>query len=159
MPIQVLVHLIIAFLWMFLQDEWSVLSFISGYFVGIIVLFMIRRFFPTELYFRKLFSVIKLILVFISELITSSILVTREVIQPKVNITPGIFALETDLEGELEITMLALLLSLTPGSVVLEITPDNKVFYIHALNIPESSDAVFKAQARFEAAIKEVTRK
>jgi multicomponent Na+:H+ antiporter subunit E len=158
MPIQVLINLFIAFLWMFLQDEWSFLSFFSGYLVGLVVLFMLRRFMPTSFYFAKFIAIIKLLYVFIGELITSSILVIRQVLRPKIDITPGIVTLKTDLEGDLEVTLLALLLTLTPGSVVMEVSPNGKVFYIHAMDIPESSDSVYKAQEKFEKAIKGVTR-
>ncbi|MBP2241010.1 multicomponent Na+:H+ antiporter subunit E [Cytobacillus eiseniae] len=158
MPIQVLINLFIAFLWMFFQDEWSILSFIGGYFVGIIVLFMMRRFFPTNFYLKRILSIINLFLLFISEAISSSIYVIRQVIGPKIDITPGIFKLETELEGDMEITLLALLLTLTPGSVVMEVSHDNKFFYLHGLNLPESEHAVIQSKLKYEKAIKEVTR-
>lgn len=82
----------------------------------------------------------------------------RQIVRPKLDITPGIFSFETELKGDLEITVLALLLTLTPGSVVLEIAEDKNVFYIHAMDIPESRDAVLKAKETFEKAIMEVTR-
>lgn len=159
LPFQVLINLFIALLWMFLQDEWSVLTFFSGYLVGVLVLFLMRRFFPHSFYLITFISILKLFLVFIRELISSSVLVIRQVIRPRINITPGIFTLKTDLEGDLEVTLLALLLTLTPGSVVVEISSDSKVFYIHAMDIPESSDAVIKSSKIFEKAIKDVTRK
>lgn len=158
MPMQVLVNLFIGFLWMFLQDNWSVLTFFSGYLFGLIVLFILRRYFPTKFYPVTLLAILKLFVVFIYELFTSSILVIRQVMRPKMNITPGIFTLETELEGDLEITLLALLLTLTPGSVVVEVSSDNKRFYIHAMDIPESSDAVLRSKTKFEDAIKKVTR-
>lgn len=158
MPMQVLINLSIGILWMFLQDSWDMLTFISGYFFGLLVLFILRRFLPTKFYLETFVSIVKLFLVFIHELFTSSILVVRQVIRPKINITPGIFTLETELEGELEITLLALLLSLTPGSVVMEISPNSKTFYIHAMDIPESSDSVLRSKSKFEEAIKKVTR-
>ena len=145
-------------LWVFLQDTWNVLTFFSGYLFGLLVLFILRRYLSTKFYLETLFYVVKLFLVFIYELFTSSILVIRQVIRPKINITPGIFTLETDLEGDLEITLLALLLTLTPGSVVVEVSSDNKLFYIHAMDIPESSDAVLRSTSKFEEAIKKVTR-
>ena len=52
-----------------------------------------------------------------------------------------------------------MLITLTPGSVVMEISPNGKIFYIHAMDIPESSDAVLRSRDKFEAAIKKVTRK
>lgn len=158
MPMQFLLNLFIGVLWMFLQDNWSVLTFFSGYLFGLIVLFILRRYFPSKFYPVTLLAIIKLFLVFIHELFTSSVLVIRQVVRPKINITPGIFTLKTDLEGDLEVTLLALLLTLTPGSVVVEVSPDNKLFYIHAMDIPESSDAVLRSKKKFEDAIKKVTR-
>jgi multicomponent Na+:H+ antiporter subunit E len=53
--------------------------------------------------------------------------------------------------------LLAALITLTPGSVVIEISPDNKVLYIHAMDIPELSDGVFRSKLQFEEAIRKVT--
>ncbi|MEH7114159.1 Na+/H+ antiporter subunit E [Neobacillus niacini] len=158
MPMQVLVNLFIGIIWMFLQDDWSVLTFFSGYLFGLLVLFILRRYLPTKFYLVTLLAIIQLFLVFIYELFTSSILVIRQVLRPKINVTPGIFTLETELEGDLEVTLLALLLTLTPGSVVVEVAANSKKFYIHAMDIPESSDAVLLSKIKFENAIKKVTR-
>jgi multicomponent Na+:H+ antiporter subunit E len=158
MPMQVLVNLFIGIIWMFLQDDWSVLTFFGGYLFGLLVLFILRRYLPTKFYLVTLLAIIQLFLVFIYELLTSSILVIRQVTRPRINVTPGIFTLETELEGDLEVTLLALLLTLTPGSVVVEVASNNKKFYIHAMDIPESSDAVLLSTIKFEKAIKKVTR-
>jgi multicomponent Na+:H+ antiporter subunit E len=158
MPMQVLVNLLIGVIWMFLQDDWSVLTFFSGYLFGLLVLYILRRYLPTKFYLVTLLAIFQLFIVFIYELFTSSILVIRQILRPKINITPGIFTLETQLEGDLEVTLLALLLTLTPGSVVIEVSSDSKKFYIHAMDIPESSNAVLQSKAKFEKAIKKVTR-
>ncbi len=158
MPMQILINLFIGVLWMFLQDNWSVLTFFSGYLFGLLVLFILRKYFPSKFYLMTLLAVVKLFIVFIHELFTSSITVIGQVMRPKINITPGIFTLETELEGDLEVTLLALLLTLTPGSVVVEVSSNSKKFYIHAMDIPDSSDAVLRSKVRFEEAIKRVTR-
>lgn len=159
MPIQVLLNIFIAYLWMFLQDETNIINFIGGYFVGMFILFCIRRFFNKPFYLFTLAAVGKLLIIFIHELIISSMTVMKHVLRPKVDVKPGIFKVETDLEGDLEVTLLSLLICLTPGSVVMEITPDAKTLYIHGLNMPESKDSVLKSKAVFEKAIKDVTRK
>lgn len=155
---QTLINLFIAFLWMFFQDDWSFLTLFSGYLVGVLVIFGLRRFFPTPFYLKTVYSVLRLLLIFIRELILSAILVTRQVVQPTLNITPGVFALDTTLEKEWEVVLLALLLTLTPGSTVIEISPKRDVLYLHAMDIPESRDAVIRSTESFERAIKEVGR-
>ncbi|WP_047985530.1 Na+/H+ antiporter subunit E [Ornithinibacillus californiensis] len=159
MPFQILINIFIAFLWMFFQDEWRFLSFLSGYIVGILILFFMRRFFNKPLYVFFVWAAIKLLYVFSYELLGSAILVIRQVLRPKINITPGIFRIDTDLEGDVEITLLSLLICLTPGSVVMEVTPNGKSLYVHAMDVPESKESVLKSQLIFERAIKDVTRK
>jgi len=159
MPMQVLINIFIAVLWMFFQDNWGVLTFFSGYLFGLIVLFILRRYFPTKFYLETMVDIVKLFFVFIYELFTSSILVMKQILRPKLNIAPGILTLETDLEGDLEITLLALLLCLTPGSVVVDVSPDGKSLFLHAIDIPEAKKSIFKSQIKFETAIKKVTRK
>jgi len=158
MPLQVLINLFIGIVWMFLQDHWSALTFLSGYLFGLLVLFLLRRYLPTKFYLETFFSIVKLFFVFIHELFTSSIAVTQQIIRPKINVSPGIFTLETELEGELEVSLLALLLNLTPGSVVVEVSSNSKRFYIHGMDLPASRDSVFRSKEKFEHAIKKVTR-
>lgn len=145
MPSQVLLNLFIAFLWMFLQDEWRFLTFLSGYLVGLALIFLMRRFFNSVFYVTRLTALIKLIIIFIKELVLSSILVIKQILRPKLYITPGIFKLKTELRGNWEITTLMLLLTLTPGSVVMEVVPEDNLCYIHVMDVPESRDAVISA--------------
>ncbi|WP_042168763.1 Na+/H+ antiporter subunit E [Paenibacillus gorillae] len=159
MPVQVLLNIFIAYLWMFLQEEMSILNFISGYLVGLFILMCIRRFFKTPFYLFTLIAIGKLFILFIHELNISAMMVMKHVLRPKIDVKPGIFKVETDLEGDLEITLLSLLICLTPGSVIMEVSPDSKVLYIHGLNMPESKDSVLKSKSVFEKAIKDVTRK
>ncbi|QQK75027.1 Na+/H+ antiporter subunit E [Salicibibacter cibarius] len=158
MPFQILINLIIAFLWVTLQDDWSLPTFTLGYLLGLAILFLMRRFFNEKFYLHRIWALIVLFLIFMWELIHSTIVVTGQILRPKLNITPGIFKLETELESNWEITTLALLFMLTPGSVVVEVSPDRRTFYMHAMDIPISSDMVIASHTRFERAIMEVTR-
>ena len=51
-----------------------------------------------------------------------------------------------------------MLLTLTPGSVVMEVNPEGDMFYIHAMDIEKSKEDVLRSIERFEKAIMEVTR-
>src|SRR5699024_12210129 len=92
-----------------------------------------RRFFGGQFYLIRLYSIIKLLFLFISELLQSSVVVIRHILSPKINIEPGIFTYKTVLERDWEVTTLALLLTLTHGSVVMEINSEGNTFYIHEM--------------------------
>lgn len=159
MPAQFLLNLFIAFLWMLFndEDEFRLSTFCVGFLVGIGIVFLMHRFFGRKFYLQRLFSAIKLILIFISELIQSSYLVIKHIVSPKI-VHPGIFKYQTVLKGDWEVTTLALLLTLTPGSVVMEVTPEGNVFYIHAMDIEKYRGNLIRSLGKFEKAIMEVTR-
>ena len=117
-----------------------------------------HRFFGSQFYLRRLFSIINLLFIFNWELILSSILIIKQILSPKLDIKPGIFTYKTELQGDWELTVLAMLLTLTPGSVVLEVNPDGDIFYIHAMDIEKSKADVLRSIGKFERAILEVTR-
>jgi len=160
MAMQFILNLFIATLWLLLQDEVipQFSTFLMGFIVGIGILYVMHRFYGTQFYLRRVFSIIKLLWLFNWELLISSYSVLKQITTPKLNITPGIFTYKTELKGDWEITALALLLTLTPGSVVMEVSEEGDVFYIHAMDIEQSKEAVVRSIGKFEQAIMEVTR-
>lgn len=158
MAFQILLNFFLAFLWMFLQVSFTSTSFIIGYILGLIITFAFRRFFNTRFYLLRVFAVINLVLLFLKELILSNITVLKTILKPKLDIKPGIFALPTELKTNWEITLLANLITLTPGTLVVDVSFDNKVLYIHTLDIPDVDEAIDDIKNTFEKAIMEVSR-
>lgn len=158
MTFQIVINLIIAVMWMFLQETYTTASFIGGYIIGILLLLFLNRFVPDSFYLNKVFKLIKLILLFIKELITANIDIVKLVYKPKLDIEPGIFALPTKLRSNWEITLLANLISLTPGTLTVAISEDNTNLYIHAMHIDDIDESIKEIKESFEKAIMEVTR-
>ncbi len=160
MAMQFILNLFIATLWLLLQDEITpqFTTFLMGFIVGMGILYAMHRFYGTQFYLRRVVSITKLLWLFNWELLLSSYSVLRQIMTPKLNITPGIFTYKTELKGDWEVTALALLLTLTPGSVVMEVSEEGDLFYIHAMDIEQSKDAVIRSIGKFEQAIMEVTR-
>lgn len=158
MTSQILINMLIAFVWMLLNEAWNVVVFGMGYLIGFIIIFSVRRFFPTPFYGRKITAIFKLILLFIIELIKSSVVVISQVTSPKLKIQPGIFRTETILKSDFEITLLSMLITLTPGSVVMEIDPKAGVMFIHAMDANEFRNNILVTKKKFENAILGVMR-
>jgi multicomponent Na+:H+ antiporter subunit E len=157
---QFLLNLFIAFLWVLLKDEafLRLETIVTGFIVGSFIIFLMRRFFGGEFYLRRVIAMIKLMFVFISETIHSSVVVIKHILSPKITIEPGIFSYTTTLSSDWEVTTLSLLLTLTPGSVVMEIDEAGNTMYIHAMDIKRYKGDLEKSLKRFEKVIMEVTR-
>jgi multicomponent Na+:H+ antiporter subunit E len=158
MAFQILLNVFLAWVWMFLKVSYDSVSFFVGYFFGLMIIFIFRRFFNSRFYLYRVIAVIRLFFIFIRELIMSNIAVLKVVLKPRLDMKPGIFSLTTELQRDWEITILANLITLTPGTLVIDVSPDNKTLYIHAMDIDDVDDAINSIKNTFEKAIMEVSR-
>jgi multicomponent Na+:H+ antiporter subunit E len=154
---QILLNVVLAFLWMFIKVSYDPISFIKGYIFGLLIIFVLRRSFGSRFYLFRLWSFIKLIFIFIKELILSNIAIVKVVLKPKLDMRPAIFALDTELTKDWQITLLSSLITLTPGTLVIDVSEDNKTLFIHAMNIGEVEDEINSIKNSFEKAILEVS--
>ncbi|RSD27541.1 Na+/H+ antiporter subunit E [Mesobacillus subterraneus] len=158
MAFQILLNFILAFVWMFLKTSYSPASFFVGYLLGLLIIYMFRRFFHTRFYLLRVVAVLNLLYIFLRELLLSNIAVLKVILRPKLNIRPAIFALPTELKEDWEITVLANLITLTPGTLVIDVSPDNKILYVHAMDVSDIDEAIQGIKNTFEKAIMEVSR-
>jgi multicomponent Na+:H+ antiporter subunit E len=158
MAFQILLNVFLAWIWMFLKVSYDSVTFFIGYLLGMIIIFSFQRFFQSRFYIYRVLAVIRLFFIFIRELILSNISVLKVILKPKLDIRPGIFALSTELQKDWEITILANLITLTPGTLVIDVSSDNKVLFIHAMDIADAQEAINSIKNTFEKAIMEVSR-
>ncbi|WP_413376681.1 Na+/H+ antiporter subunit E [Alkalihalobacillus sp. 1P02AB] len=158
MAFQILLNLLIAFAWVNFQHSYTGVDFLVGYVIGIFILFFLRRFMKFDFYMRRVWAIIKLAVLFIVELIKANIDVVRVVLKPKLDNQPGIVAVPTKLTNDWEVSLLAALISLTPGTLSMDFSKDGKYIYVHALDIPNKEQMVRDIHDSFERAIMEVTR-
>lgn len=157
MAFQIVLNVFLGFMWMFIKVSFDFSSFVKGYFFGLLIIFVFRRFFNSRFYLVRVYAVVKLTFIFLKELILSNIAVLKVVLKPKLDMRPGIFAYETVLTRDWEITLLSSLITLTPGTLVIDVSEDNKILYIHAMDIEDIEDATKSIKESFEKAILEVS--
>lgn len=158
MAFQILLNIGLAIIWMLLRNEFSPIEFFIGYVVGIALLFVLRRFLTFDFYFRRVIAIFKLIILFLWELILANIDVIKIVLSPKLDIQPGIIAVPTKLKTDWEVTLLASLISLTPGTLSMYFSEDGRTLYVHSIHVPDKEAMIKQIHNTFERAIMEVTQ-
>jgi len=156
MAFQILLNVSIAIVWMFLSTSLTAQTFMIGYLIGLLIIFIMRKYFKKRFYLSRVWAVLKLGLIFLKELAMSNIAVLRIVLQPKMDIEPSIFAFPTDLQQNWEITLLSNLITLTPGTLVVHVSDDQRTLYIHAIDVDDVNEEIESIKNTFEKAIKEV---
>jgi multicomponent Na+:H+ antiporter subunit E len=96
--------------------------------------------------------------VFIWELIKANFDVAYRVIHPSMPIKPGIVRLKTELKSDTGLTFLANSITLTPGTLTVDIDQDNGILYIHWINVVGSDpETTFREiGSRFEPMLKKI---
>lgn len=147
----------IVFIWGWLPKRtlFIFLTFLSFSLLGWIssVFFNRKAFFQVVL-------LLELILYFIWEMIKASLMVAFEVITPKHHMEAGLVAVPLDTESDLELTIFSSLVSLTPGTLSLDVSVDKTVLYVHAMYIPntDSSELVAQLKNGFERRVINIFR-
>lgn len=156
---QFVLNLFIAFLWVLFSDEdqFYFSTFLKGYLIGLIIVYLLYQFFGGVFYLKKLWTLLKLFGVFGKELILSSLTTMKYILFHVDEMNPGLLKYQTHLTGNWQITILTMLIILTPGSVVLSISPDNKTLLIHSIHVDEDGKkALFHSIKLYEKLILEV---
>lgn len=134
-------NVLISMLWSLLTGKVSVGNLSLGFFLGYIALYLL---YPhagmKSSYFLKTAQGIRFTLFFMKELIVSSWRVALDVMNPLPQMRPGVIGIPLDAETDLEITMLANVISLTPGTLSLDVSEDRKTLYIHAMYVLNPDD-------------------
>lgn len=128
-----LLNLLLALGWCAVVGSFTLVDLAVGFVVGYLTLWLVRPLYGPTRYFERFLLLPGLVLFFLRELVVSSLRVAWDVITPAVYSRPGIVAVPLDLQGDVEITLLANLVSLTPGTLSLEVAEDRGTLYVHAM--------------------------
>ena len=153
-----LTNIVLTFIWTLLTGDFHWYNFILGFVLSLIFLWVTDHSNKTTRYFWYFPKVISFLFFFIYELTKANIQVAYEVITPTHNMKPGIVKIPLDLETDVEITLLASLITLTPGTLSLDVSKDKKVLYVHSMYVHDRDDFIAGIKNGFETKIIELLR-
>ncbi|WP_460879290.1 Na+/H+ antiporter subunit E [Pontibacter rugosus] len=111
-------------------------------------------------YFRKIPKVVGLSFFFLKELIMANLKIAYDIITPRYFMNPAIIALPLKASTDVEISLLANMLTLTPGSLSVDVSEDRTKLYVHLLYAADENIEDIKLELKngFEKRILEITR-
>lgn len=100
--------------------------------------------------FVKAGQVFGLFFFFLWEIIKSNLRVAYDVLTPGFRMRPGVIGIPLEARTDLEITLLANLITLTPGTLSLDVSSDRRTLYIHAMYADDPEKVRKEIKAGFE---------
>lgn len=128
-----LINILLALVWTAMSGVNTLSNFALGFVVGYLILFMQQEVAGSSSYYRKVNQFLSFLAYFLKEMMVASLRVTFDTITLESRSRPAIIALPVDAETDLELMILSNVISLTPGSLTIDISDDRKTLYIHAM--------------------------
>lgn len=150
-----LVNVLLALAWVSVSGVLSALNFGFGFVLGAAALTLIREQVGSVGYFSKIRQIITLLAQFIFEMLVSAFRVALLVFKPDMKLKPGIFVYDLKVQSDAEITLLANMITLTPGTLTVDVSEDKSKLYIHALDCSNPQEASEAIRNGFERQIAE----
>lgn len=150
--------LLLAVVWVVITGYFSLLNLFLGLAISVVALGVVRERISNPVFFRRARLSVLLAALFIYELTLSAVRVALLVLTPdlKKSLAPAIIEFPLTATSDLEITLLANLITLTPGTLSVDVTKDRKCLYVHAIQAENEKDVIKDIASGFESRIIEV---
>jgi multicomponent Na+:H+ antiporter subunit E len=158
-------HSAIAFVGAYLitHQEVPVLPYnaFTAAFVFLVIFWLLwsTTWFYSKAYFRKMPKVIAFAAFFLKELFVANIKIAYDILTPHYYMRPTVIALPLAVKSDIEITILANMITLTPGTLSLDVSDNRKILYVHALYVKGNDVERLKQTIKhgFERRLMEIT--
>lgn len=150
------ITLAIIGLWMVLAPGFSLGNLILAILLGVLIPRLTRNFWPHPPRVCRPFAGIALFLRVMGDIIVANWQVARLVIGPLDRLKPAMVEVPIDINSPFVATLLAGIVSLTPGTVSVDIDLPGGVLHVHALDVADKAELVATIRNRYEAPLKEV---
>lgn len=152
-----LLTLILALGWTAATGSFSLPNLLLGALIGAAGLYLVRDRVGYPKFWARLWRILSLAWLFVCELLISAMRVAALVLRPDMDrhLNPVFIAYPLTVTSPAEITLLANLITLTPGTLSVDVSADNRFLYIHALNLTDREAFIRELREGFEAKVRE----
>jgi multicomponent Na+:H+ antiporter subunit E len=150
-------NVLLALIWASLNGEFSLTNLLAGFVLGYAVLWLMQAVIGQSTYFTKMGQGLELALFFLKELIVANFSVAYYVLAPRDRMRPAVQAIPLEPAKDISITLLANMITLTPGTLSLDVSPDRKYLFIHNIAVTDLEQSRKQIKETFERRILEVT--
>lgn len=151
-------NLLLSFIWVALTGSMYYTNFLFGFLLGFFILWVMNRNEVDQRYFYRVPKTISFLFFFLYQMIIANLQVAYDVITPKYFFKPGIVKYKMDAKSDFEINLLSTFISLTPGTLILDISEDKKILYIHVMYLHDKQKFMTELKNNVERKLLEILR-
>lgn len=148
----------LALVWLFVTERFTPANLFVGFVVGYLIMWGLSAAGPRTAYFQKVPRSVAFLAWFIRELVVANMRMAYYTLSPLDRMKPGIIAVPLDPMTDFEITLLGNLITLTPGTLTLDVSDDRSTLYVHTMDASDPEAFVNAMHDGFARRVLELTR-
>jgi multicomponent Na+:H+ antiporter subunit E len=141
-------NLVLALTWAVATGQFTLANLVVGLALGYLVLLFAQRALGPSPYFAKVPQAVGFAFFYLWQLILANLRVAYDVVTPTHYMRPGVVAVPLEAKTDAEITLLANLITLTPGTLSLDVSADRRVLYVHAMYLDNDDPELARRQIK-----------
>ena len=153
-----LLNVFLALVWTFLQGELHASNFVVGFILGYLILAGSQHILGQKAYVSKMGQVLRFVVFALWEIFYASLALAWVIIQPELTLCPAIVAVPLDVQTDMEIAVLAGLITLSPGTLSVDVSSDRQTLYVHTMLLEDVDEFRREIKQGFERRVLEVMR-
>ena len=142
--------------WLLMSDSFTVGQIVLGMILGVVVPLFAARLDREFARIGSLRPLPKLLFVTLWDILISNIRVAIQVLGPERRIHPGFIWVPLEIRDLHGITALTSIISLTPGTLSTELTPDRRFLLVHCFDLKDAETTISEIKSRYEAPLREI---
>lgn len=150
-------NMFLALIWAAATANFQPVNLVTGFGLGFVIIYFYQRTSAQADYAQHTWQIIAFAGFFVKELFKANLRVALDVVTPSHDMRPGVVAIPLSVKTDSQITLLANVISLTPGTLSLDVSDDRSVLYIHSMYVDDPDELRHEIKAGFERRILEVT--
>lgn len=153
---QPVMSLLILGLWLVLAPAPTTGQVLIGLALAVGLPWATRGFWPDRPRLADPVAALRLLGVFLADVVVANLVVARQILGPLERLRPGLLEVPLDLRDPFVATLLGSIVSLTPGTVSVEIDRVRWVLLVHALHLEDAAETATQIKSRYEAPLRKV---
>lgn len=151
-------NLLLALFWVAMSGHFDVVNLLIGFAFGYLVLYLLQRAIGRSSYFPRSVALVRFIGFYLLEVVRANLRVAFDVVTPTSYARPGVVAVPLDARTDAEITLLSNLITMTPGSLAVDVADDRSVIYVHAMFVEDPDEIRRQIKDDLERRVLELLR-
>lgn len=152
-----LLSILLTLVWLLLVNRFSINSLVFGGFLGIVIPFITRPYWPNMPRIRRPIKIAEYILIVLWDIIVANVIVASLILfRRNEDLKPAWVTVPLDLTAPEAITVLAGTITLTPGTVSSDISSEGHAILVHCLNAPDPDAVRDEIKSRYESRLMEI---